>query len=416
MQWLDVYRTEKGRFPLVVQLLGDNDNLVTREDERDVSVSKDFVWVQLSGTEHANAATFHAEKSIWMSDEKKRLSAFYAAERKQKFVRALGGRTEIDLLRRASPQVPSAEDTNVIAGVVVLHGIRDLGNEWTSQFEDALQALFMEKHSSAGKLCIYRPTYGYFDMISFLRWGERQAKVRWFMDELTELQAKYPNMTNLHFIGHSHGTYVLVSALKKYKALKLEHAVFAGSVAPQDFNWASPALTNRIRGVRNYVGSSDLVVAWLPRLFELVGGDIGSAGFNGFRRPDAIAAASWTNFMKETTYVEGAHSAAIQPGDTNMIRSIAAFVIDGEQIEPVKMVKQQPGWIRAGSQPVGCVIVWALMVLILGALGIYATSLIRRLSPKIIRLGSMLRDRPLTSGCVAWAIYLVCIWNLLRLV
>jgi hypothetical protein len=415
MQWLDVYRTTQPHFPLMIQLLGDNDNLVTREDERDVSVAKDFVWVQLSGTEHGNAAEFHGRRSIWMKEKAERLSAFYAAQRREKFVQALGGVTEIERLRRASPQVPSAEDPNVVAGVVVLHGIRDLGNEWTSQFEEALQARFAISHPPSQKLCIYRPTYGYFDMISFLRWPERQAKVRWFMDELTELQAKYPNMTNLHFIGHSHGTYVLGSALRKYKALKLDRAVFAGSVVPQYYDWASPALTNRIRAVRNYVASSDKVVAWLPRLFELFHGDLGSAGFNGFQRPPTFAAASWTNFMKQTKYIIGAHSAAIQRGDTNMIGSIADFVIHGDNTKPARTTDIQPWWIQAGSHPLGCLTVWVGLVAILTLIGIYVTWWLRRLMPYAFRAGFLFRNRPFAARLLGWGIYLVGIWHLLKL-
>jgi hypothetical protein len=310
--------------------------------------------------------------------------------------------------------VPSAEDTNVVAGVVVLHGIRDLGNKWTSQFEDALQTRFMASHSREHKLCIYRPTYGYFDMISFLWWPERQGKVRWFMDELTELQAKYPNMTNLHFIGHSHGTYVLASALKKYKALKLNRAVFAGSVAPQYFKWTSPALTNRIHGVRNYVGSSDLVVAWLPRLFELFKGDLGSAGFNGFQKPQEMAVDSWTNFMKQTTYIRGAHSAAIEAGDTNTIDSIAAFVIDGKMVEPAKWTDSQPRIIKAGSHPIGCLSIWLFMVLLLGFIGIYSTFFLRKLTPCVARLGSLFQKEHLVARLFLWAIYIICVVALLK--
>lgn len=406
MQWLEAYRTAKARAPLMVQLLGDDDNLVTREDERDVSIAKNFVWVQLSGTKHQNAAEFGGDTNT--------LSGFYAAERKSKFQKALGGEETIKQLRRASLEVPSAEDESVVSGVVVLHGIRDLGNEWTSQFEDALQARFMTNHPPDQKLCIYRPTYGYFDMISFLSWPERQGKVRWFMDELTELQAKYPNMTNLSFIGHSHGTYVLANALKKYKALKLDRAVFAGSVVPQYFNWASPALSNRIDEVRNYVGSSDLVVAWLPRLFELCNGDLGSAGFNGFQMPSGMELAAWTNFMKQTKYVSGAHSAAITPGDTITIGSIASFVIEGQTMEPTKVTGHQPWWIKAGSYWLGCLFVWTLMVCLVLLVGIYATWAIRKLLPAIVKRSGNAWLHPVLRGFVIWMVYFVCIVWLLK--
>lgn len=422
MQWLEAYRTHwitKTNAPLMVQLLGDVDNLVTREDERDVSISKNFVWVQLSGTTHQNAAKFEGDTNT--------LAGFYAAERKRKFQSALGGEETIKQLRRASPKIPSAEDESVVAGVVVLHGIRDLGNEWTSQFEDALQARFMTNHSSDQKLCIYRPTYGYFDMVSFLLWPERQAKVRWFMDELTELQAKYPNMTNLCFIGHSHGTYVLVSALTKYKALKLDRAVFAGSVVPQNFGWTSPGLTNRIQAVRNYVGSEDWVVAIFPRLFELIHWgvnltyfDVGSAGFNGFQRPNEMSDGSWTNFMHETKYIIGKHSAAIEPGKTNMIDSIAAFVINGETLQPNDSNSNPKtflsGALRVATRPYVCPFVWLLMATIVFAIGIYATWWLEKFLPGVARWGNLFKRRPFAVLWVAWAIYIICIWNVLHIV
>jgi len=55
-------------------------------------------------------------------------------------------------LIRASPAMPEAEDTNVVEAVLLLHGIRDLG-EWTSEFEDALQERFMKHHTLSPRSC-----------------------------------------------------------------------------------------------------------------------------------------------------------------------------------------------------------------------------------------------------------------------
>jgi len=112
MQWLEAQKT---RSPVVVQLLGDEDDIVTREDERDIAVSKGFVWVQLSGTGHENAADFRGNKG-------EPLSIYYAKQRERKFKQALGNEEALELLRRASPRLPSEEDKDVVTGVVVLHG------------------------------------------------------------------------------------------------------------------------------------------------------------------------------------------------------------------------------------------------------------------------------------------------------
>src|SRR5206468_4067540 len=111
------------------------------------------------------------------------------------------------------------------------HGIRDVGN-WTTDFDAQLNAAFGSKGDTVRVL---RPGYGYFPMGPFLLFTDRQKYVRWFMDEYTEALARYPNADgNVHFIGHSNGTYVLASALSQYKTLEVNRVAFAGSVVRTD--------------------------------------------------------------------------------------------------------------------------------------------------------------------------------------
>jgi predicted esterase len=329
LQWMEAIRAlPKDNQPKVIQLLGDTDDIVSSEDSRDANVARDFVWVQLAGTNHLNAAAFRT--GLKTEQERK-----FGEAREQKFKEALGDDNAIKRLKRASPDTPEAEDNQIVEAVIVLHGIRDYG-EWTTEFESALQKRFMDAHDENEKLLVYRPKYGYFPMGRFLLFPERQKKVRWFMDELTELQAKYPKLKRINFIGHSNGTYILASTLWRYKALKsVKRVVFAGSVVPQDFDWTAPCLEDRVDSVRAYAGSSDWVVAWFPRLFEIwpfnkLGNDIGSAGFNGFTKPAKMSEAEWkrlqNDFLFQTRFVEGGHGTAIEPAD-NKIESVAGFVI-----------------------------------------------------------------------------------------
>jgi len=237
------------------------------------------------------------------------------------------------------------------------------------------------------------------------------------MDELTEMRAKYPNMSELHFIGHSHGTYVMASALREYKALHLRRAVFAGSVVPQDFDWASPALAHRIEGISNYAASSDLVVAWLPRLFEIFGGELGSAGFNGFRRPSGMTEDAWADFMKQFKWVDGYHSAAIQAGDTSTIASIADFVMrGGADGVPSNLAERQVWWVRVGSQWWGCLLIWLLMISIVAFAGLYVTWVLRRSVRRLAYIGIAVDRQKFPTGIVVWTIYIVAIWQLLTLI
>ncbi|GAA5129198.1 hypothetical protein JIN84_03060 [Luteolibacter yonseiensis] len=378
MQWLNVMKSppqpagtgskpvdeRKILRPTVVQLLGDTDDLVDKDDSRDVNVSgKRFVWVQLNQTNHQNIVDL-GDKCTPVS----RLDAEGKIKRARRdlFLRSFGDDDEIRVLKRMSPGVPEAEDYDVTEGVIVLHGIRDLG-QWTSDFVTPLQekfiakkekekaddkkqrivleetlrtlderlrqdsdpALLKEKEEAEAdlailkrkvrtpKLLVYRPSYGYFPMGSFLVWQERQKNVRWFMDELTELMAKYPNMETIHFVGHSNGTYVLASALTKYKALKVDKVIFAGSVVRQDyFANVGSSLEGRVGGIRNYVGSSDWVVGIFPHFFESgltswINPDIGAAGYYGFEKPAEMPEENWKKFMLQTKFVTGQHSAAL---------------------------------------------------------------------------------------------------------
>jgi predicted esterase len=347
LQWLEVMRSlpPEDR-PTVIQLLGDKDDLVSSEDQRDVTIAKDFIWVRVNNTGHPDI--------VELDDP------VLGPERRNKIKKALGGAADIEALRRLSSKLPDNEDPEVEEVVVVLHGIRDMA-AWTSQFEAPLQEAYQAKHpASASKIHITWPSYGYFGMGPFLLWADRQKNVRWFMDEYTELKAKYPNVQKVHFIGHSNGTYVLASALENYKTLKVGNIAFGGCVLRRDFNWAGVGA--QFDRVRNYVGSKDWVVGWFPALFEYPvlnpwNKDIGSAGFNGFITSEGNAL--------ETRFLDGAHSIALDPRN---IGSIVEFIIDGKRVDnPDLLNKRGPTWKMEFSSKF-CWLIWVLIFAVIVAL------------------------------------------------
>ena len=90
------------------------------------------------------------------------------------------------------------------------------------------------------------------------------------MDSYTEELAHYPSATTFDFIGHSNGTYILASALQRYRTLKVNDVYFAGSVVPQKYKWTDLVAAKRVGRVVNVVATNDWVVAIFPRLFEQI--------------------------------------------------------------------------------------------------------------------------------------------------
>jgi pimeloyl-ACP methyl ester carboxylesterase len=359
LQWLDVMSRAKDpksglKQPVVVQLLGDKDDVVSKEDNRDVTVAKDFIWVGVSNTNHANVVNLDQPGA--------------GADRKRKILQALGSDEDIAALKRATPAPARDEDPDVSTVVFVLHGIRDMG-EWTSDFERPLQKRFQDKHRDTGeKIYVHRAGYGYFAMGPFLLWADRQRNVRWFMDQVTELKSRFPNLKHLHFIGHSNGTYVLASALQRYSTLKVDKVVFAGSVVRRGYD--GTGLSGRVGKVRNYVAADDLVVAIFPNLFELplfrfLNADLGSAGFNGFQ--DGLFKDS------ETQFIKGGHPAALQRDN---VQSVVDFIMDGTKVDADTLfVKERPSYLGYLSQL--CWIIWLLLLTLVVLIGVALVYLAR---------------------------------------
>ena len=237
----------------------------------------------------------------------------------------------------------------------MLHGIRDLGR-WASDFERRIAERYPMQRS---KLRVVSPRYGYFGMGPFLFEEVRDRYARWFMDQYTETLAAYPNVRpeNVHFFGHSNGTYLLASALKSYESMYINRVVFAGSVVPKAYNWVW--LGRRVQQVRNYVASDDLVVALFPRLFELpvfalLGNEIGSAGFNGFEQEGAGPDRPTVQNVK---YVKGGHGAF-----ESRVDEIVDFLLQPGEPSAAKIDERAtfgPGWW--GSSAFSVLLIWLLL-------------------------------------------------------
>jgi hypothetical protein len=372
MDWIKRMADPKSPGIEVVQLLGDIDDLVSAEDNKDLRAigHGQFVWIKVRGTGHGNIVDF--------ADQTTAGNLKLGEYRRLKFALAT---TELDFdkLARSNEVLPFQPDLNVTHVVFVVHGIRDLG-EWAAAFEQELQKKFQELQppGSENKLAVASARYGYFGMGPFLLKPVREKYVKWLMDEYTETLAQYPNAMQVDFIGHSNGTYLLTAALQRYEALNIGRVVFGGSVVRHDYNW-DKIFEHRIMQLENhqtmteheakyrvvnYTAVDDWVVALFPRFFEprpmtLLKNDIGSAGFNGFTTnvPQVV----------NVTGLTGGHAAFL-----SRIPEISAFILNGELDPGPKLADiGKKGWSKSivttmsdhGSRWATWFVVWPLLAL-----------------------------------------------------
>ena len=347
MRWMhDTPRDEQLE---VVQLLGDIDEIVSREDNEDLRVisSARFALLRVRGTGHADIIDLGLAKRA--NAEKRELGEY----RKQKLMlAATGDFNEVRLHNEAQLPKPNEAITEL---VFVLHGIRDLGR-WSARFETEIRRQFPARRE---QLAIVSSRYGYLGMGPFLFPGVREKYVRWFMDEYTEALARYPHVKpeNIRFFGHSNGSYILAKALERYASMKIDRVVFAGSVVPRNYAWAERSA--QVNRVRNYVGTQDWVVALFPRLFELplvrlLHNDLGSAGFNGF---DAC-------MVDNVRFVKGEHSAF-----EDRVGEIVDFLLRPDAPPPARKEDRDTWLGEALSWSPTVLTVWAFLLALVVYLG-----------------------------------------------
>jgi len=355
VQWIFFCRDSKNTYnvPQTIHLLGDNDDIVNKDDSMDLGVAKNTIFVTLLQTGHRqigtalNGGTLQADK-----------------DRREKVTLAIAGQIEeLD----ADETVPFIEDLSTTKIVYVVHGIRDYG-DWTDQIRTAIMQKALVNNLS---LRVVNLKYGRFPMLPFLLYWDRQKNVRLFMDEYTENMARFPNARVFDFIGHSNGTYILASALKRYKTPCADKVFFAGSVVPKHYTWRALADDGRVKHVANVVASGDWVVAIFPRFLEQIADwkgvqpsdgflDIGSAGFRGFQ--DSM---DGQGRIENIQFAKGSHGTGIDVANIKKLDAIVGYIVynDKTGFSIFKNDNMPVAWLDFFSN-----ISWFVWILLLGLL------------------------------------------------
>jgi len=329
--------------PSTVFLLGARDEYISPADCTELGPRDEFAYVELPGCKHSDVIRFDrkdANSRILLDRVVDAISLGFDNLLKKPW--ALPPSDIDDYLDPMdlsdnSQSIASRADL-VDHAVMVVHGIRDNGF-WTKRVAREIKTL---ARISGENVRSPSPSYGYFSMWDFIKPGGRRNATYWFMERYAEVCSRFPN-ADISFVGHSNGTYIAANALKLCSAIRFKQVVLAGSVVRRDYPWQ--ARSGQVKGVLNYVGSADCVVAFLPAVFEWLGlrrldvGGAGAFGFieagNGLNSPDEVS-------LNEVIFVKGGHGAAI--GEP-FWPEIAAFVVNG--VVPNRPHERRSATIRA---------------------------------------------------------------------
>src|SRR5262249_51333801 len=147
------------------------------------------------------------------------------------------------VMPEVEPIQPSQHDKEVI---ILVHGIRTYAR-W--------QNMLRTEFSRIG-IPVEPTNYGYFDLFRFLLpvpWF-RKAAVERVWDLVRVVRQDYP-ASNISFIAHSFGTYIVAEILEKKFDFKAHRVVFCGSVIRYDFPFEQ--IKDRFTTIVNEVSSHD---------------------------------------------------------------------------------------------------------------------------------------------------------------
>jgi alpha-beta hydrolase superfamily lysophospholipase len=322
---------------LVVQIAALRDTMVHPSDHFDLQAGRNFRYVPVEGTSHNALVQFD--------------DAEHGPERKRKFLHALSTPPEefVSEWNTAGVAPPNPDVTQVI---LLAHGIRDYG-KWQEDLRIQLHDGASQRHLMIDTSIL---NYGYLPLLPFLFGAGRTIHIERLMDRYAEMRSRYPK-ASCSFAGHSNGTYLLASALRRYRASRFARVAFMGSIVQRNFPWLHE-FESRVGEVRNHVASADWVVAIFPSLFEMIrllplmgnfplNRDFGSAGHTGFTQAND----SFVN----VAYIDGSHGAALKPEHRESLVSFLLGDAPEARIMP-KVVNEYNGWVDAAHKV--CVLIW----------------------------------------------------------
>ncbi|HEY3707651.1 MAG TPA: alpha/beta hydrolase [Terracidiphilus sp.] len=315
--------------PVVVQVLGENDNRVQQGDSLDVERFDEGHQFLISKVTH---------KNVFLPEDN-------GAFRPQQYETL-----SLAILKPIPDQLSSEVSFDLAKKVYFLvHGIRDSNNDWVKETKQLIKQRIPNAE-------LIEPDIGRFSALQFLIPAQRRHYVRWFQDVYSRKLAQNP-LASFNFVGHSYGTYLLGYGLRHLSGMTFDRVYLGGSVLPAEWVWDNHRA--QVQEVRNACGVHDVPVGVLcSALRGLRMKDIGTAGYTGFRLA--------FNDDSEVHYYRGGHGASVSSAAR---ADILEFLCHGLQHKCGDLVVEDSGFTRisAGVRLASPLLIAAYLLLIIAS-------------------------------------------------
>lgn len=295
LRWINYFSSQPQEgLPEIVQILGSEDGVVSREDSIDLDQFPAAYHQDVKGENHAEL--------YYLKDN----------HRQKIFEKCI-----INTLPPPQLKQKEQENNSVKTVVVLLHGIRASKDGWV---KDAKRLISEHPQGKDDKqLQVYDYSYGFFAAVEFIIPYLRHNQVRWFQNLYSDLRGQYPKAI-FHFIGHSNGTYMLGHSLEKIRpGIKFGRVALAGSALPSNFDWEECFDSGQVTEVQNHRSRKDWVIAWVASAVSFFFKDVGTGGYAGFLKTPPR--------MRDYAFYDGGHS---RPCESDNLPHIVRFILEGQ--------------------------------------------------------------------------------------
>jgi pimeloyl-ACP methyl ester carboxylesterase len=284
---------EAHRPPIVVQVMGTEDDVLHRDDNIDLEQFPSAYQIDVPGAFHGQTLY---NLSLVSNPE-----LVYGLLR-EAFVSSAPARARLQ--HRAAPD-------SIHRVIFLLHGMRSSRDEWVREIAPLLRRRLPDAE-------VVESSYGWISLASFGMPWVRRREIRWLQDQYTEYLARHPD-ASFDVIAHSNGAYIVGQALEHVPSLRFKRVVLLGSVLPSDYSWEQRRQWRQAENVRTDRSADDLVVAVFCSALRGLGmTDIGTSGWSGFENSAGVE--------REVAWYHGGHSAALARSN---LTSLTEFLATG---------------------------------------------------------------------------------------
>jgi len=302
------------RVPMVVQVLGDRDEVVRREDNIDFDQFPNAYYLDVPRTHHGDIMSFGSS-----SDSLVRYTLIREA--------FLSPRPTHDPHR----VVRDFASDSIQRVIFLLHGLRSTHDNWVHRLGPVLRQRLPNAE-------VVESSYGLTSILGFALPTVRRRERVWLQDQYAEALARHP-LATIDVIAHSNGTYVLGESLAHLPSMRFDRVALLGSVLPADYPWHERRALGQVGVVRNDRAADDCIVALVANAMHGIGmSDVGTSGWQGF--DDAGA------FLFEPPPLSGGHGATVS--DDNL-RDVVEFIATGAPPRAATAGRALPTTLRWAS-------------------------------------------------------------------